>query len=129
MNKKQISDLKLGDAVVVDTESRIQPYVIGRVEKITATQITVNGVRYNKRTGIRIGDSDSWGRRQRLAETWPTGLMTIEEANKTNEEIKTKWEIQTLAVKIKDASLGHLKTLPIETLQQVIRLLGLEGGE
>ena len=129
MSKKQISEIQVGDQVVINTESSRQPYVIGNAEKITATQITVNGERYNKRTGVRIGDSETWGRRQRLAETWPTGLMTIEEANKANEEAKNKWIAQNLAVKIKDASLGRLKELPIDTLREVVRLLGLEDGE
>lgn len=129
-DKKRIDELKVGDRVAIDTRSLYGRYVIHEVTKITASQITIGGQRYNKRTGIRIGDGDSYSLRQEIAHNWPDyGLMSIEEAERRNNEAEQELKVKLLAVKIKDVPFGKLKDLPIETLKQVAKLLGLEDGE
>lgn len=128
--KTRIEQLAEGDRVAIDTGSNYGRYVIGEVTKVTATQITIGGERYNKRNGVRVGDGDSHYGRQEIATNWPKpGLLSIEEAERRNKEAEQELKVKLLAVKIKDAPMGKLKELPIETLQEVIRLLGLEDGE
>lgn len=127
MRKTRIEQLEVGDRVVIDTSSSYDRYVVGEVTRVTATQIAVGNVRYNKRTGIRMGDADSYSLRRQIAQDWKTGqLMSIEEAKRRNKEADEELRAKLLAVKIKDVPLGKLKGLPIETLQEVARLLGLE---
>lgn len=128
MNKKSIEQLEVGARVVIDTGSlHAARYLIREVTKITETQITVGGQRYNKRTGIRVGDGDSYVTRWQIAQDWPTHrLMSIEEAERRNREAEEEMEVKSLAAKISNVSFGALKSLPLETLQQVIKLLGLE---
>lgn len=127
MTKTRIEQLEEGDRVAIDTGSNYGRYVIGEVTKVTATQITIGGERYNKRNGVRVGDGDSFALRWQIATTWPGNvLLSIEEAERRNKEAEQERAVKLLAVKIKDAPLSKLKELPIEMLQEVIRLLGLE---
>lgn len=56
---RQVKDLQIGDEVVISPLGQGYPYRFGKVEKITATQVTASGTRYNKRDGVRIGDGDA----------------------------------------------------------------------
>lgn len=130
MTKTRIEQLALGDRVAIDTGSNYDRYVIGEVTKVTATQIAIGNVRYNKRTGVRMGDGERYSGRQEIATTWERNeLLSIEEAERCNKAAEQELRVKLLAVKIKDAPLGKLNKLPIETLQEVVRLLGLEDGE
>lgn len=129
--KTRIEQLEVGDRVAIDTGlNNYDRYVTQEVTKVTVTQIAIGNIRYNKRTGVRIGDADSYSLRRQIAQDWKTGaLLSIEEAERRNKEAEQELKAKLLAVKIKDAPLSKLKTLPLETLQQVIKLLGLEDGE
>lgn len=123
MTKPTVHQLQPGDEVVIHTGSALQPYIIGKVQKVTATQITVNGERYSKQTKTRIGDRDNWGRKQTLAETWRDGLMTVADANRKNEEVAREWEVKVLVHKIKDTHNSKLAKLPVDLLKQVVEML------
>jgi hypothetical protein len=127
MCKEQIEQLEVGDKVVIDTGSQWSPYKFATVEKLTATQLTAGRERFNRRDGVKIGDGDN-GYQTRLAMRYYPDyrLMTIEEAETANLEKKQDQQIKALAVKITNTHISHLKNLPLETLQQVIKLLELE---
>lgn len=119
---KRVDDLQPGDEVVIHTGNIHQPYTIGKVEKVTETQITVNGDRYSKHSKAHIGDNLRIAQ-YRLAETWRDGLMTVEEANSVNQEVAQEAEISRLARQIKDTPSKRFRKLPIDMLRQIVELL------
>jgi hypothetical protein len=127
MTKRNIEDLEVGDKVVINPPGERTPYKIGTVKKVTATQLTVDGTRFSRRDGVKIGDGSSYSYRTQLAQVWGKGLMTIEEAEQRNQEIQLEKEVALLASKIVNARLSHLRTLPVEVLREAVFLLGLEA--
>lgn len=126
----KINDLKIGDEVVIETGNAHQPYYIGKVEKITATQITIDKERYNKRNGVKIGEHrDTWSTRRlrQIAQLWGSKnygeLMTIEEARRENQAVAQEQRLKGLAVKIKDATIADLKRLGADELQAFVEKL------
>lgn len=57
---KELKDLQVGDEVVIYGGFQ---HTIGAIQKITKTQITVNGVKFRRDTGMRIS-SDRWNTQQ-----------------------------------------------------------------
>lgn len=132
MCKERIDQLEVGDKVVIDNGNHYgASYKVATVEKLTATQLTIGGERFNRRDGVRIGDGDRYSYRTQLATAYYPNhrLMTIEEAETANRQKEQEQEIAILARKIKDASYSGLRKLPLETLQQVIKLLQLEDTD
>lgn len=120
--QSEIEKLKPGDSVAIYTRSEVQPYIIGKVEKFTATQVTISGQVYMMTTGIRKGDADSYAARQEIA--YNKGrLMTIAQATRINEEIKADRDLTALVRQIKDAPVSRLKELPPELIRQIIEAL------
>ena len=127
MCKEKIEQLEVGDKVVIYTRD-YQPYKVATVEKLTMTQLTIDGERFNRRNGVRIGDGDSYSMRVEIAMNYfpHRHLMTVEEAETANLEKKQEQQVKVLAAKITNTHISYLKKLPLETLQQVIKLLQLE---
>ena len=59
-DRNWLEQLKVGDSVIVDGSYRGSS--IGKVEKITKTQIVVNGARFQRKSGFLVG-CDSWNRK------------------------------------------------------------------
>ena len=57
---KELKDLQVGDEVIIYSVFR---HTIGIIQKITKTQITVNGIKFRRETGIQIS-SDRWNTQQ-----------------------------------------------------------------
>ena len=127
----QINDLKIGDEAVIRT-GEYPPYKIGKVEKITKTQITIAGLRFNKKTGE---GRDTWSTRQlvtiaHIREAGRYRLMTADEANRINEKVAQEQELRRLANEIRYASISDLVRLGLDELTAfVAKLEALKDGE
>lgn len=96
-------------------------YSIGNVTRITPTRVYVNGMAFVKRTGLRVGDRNSYS---------PLSLSRkpIEEVQERIEQQKENMRRADLITKItKAASRNNLKQLNDETLSSLAELLGVES--
>lgn len=58
--KQLIENVKVGRSVVVINSSPMHRPYIGVVSKVTKTMIVADGIRYNRFTGRRCGENNSW---------------------------------------------------------------------
>ena len=56
----KFEDIKAGDYIVESCHPCHGPGLLHQVERVTNTQIIVNGRRYQKANGLRIDRKDSW---------------------------------------------------------------------
>jgi hypothetical protein len=56
----KFADIKAGDCIVQSCHPNNGPGLLRKVDRVTNTQIIVNGSRYRKADGGRIGEKDAW---------------------------------------------------------------------
>lgn len=131
-----LDTIKEGDKIVYGRSSN--SFIKATVTKVLKTRITVDcGTQFNRRTGVRIGDGDSWtNKTQILVEGgsgiyygWNKPLLTWEQADIIMAGAQLERERYFLAKKITDAKTKDLALLPLETLKEAIKLLGLENDK
>jgi hypothetical protein len=128
---KKLEELEVGDEVVVCVYSDA-PLKLIKVEKVTKTQLTTaDGIRFNRRDGIKIGEgytNDKWSSyiRTHIVYIFNTGVMSWQEAEIRNSELAARKEIDALARRIKDIPIGELTKLSAEVLRGVLFELGLD---
>lgn len=114
--------IQVGQQVVIYNPYSRQELEVHEVEKVTKTQITVNGMRFRKSDGYRVGSfvSDYYI----LTSRYPhNSLMTPEEAMKENAERSQEVKRMRLANKIRSVS---FREKSYETLVKVAQLLEVE---
>lgn len=126
-------EIKEGDRIVIreygDWWGREKQLLkIVKVTKVTATQITAGGVRFLRRSGYqfgrevrsaaRIADNGRYGGDERL--------MTPEEAEAKNKEIKRELDHKALAYRLRDVKFIELS---YETLLKLAEVLGMETSD
>lgn len=126
-------DLKPGDEIVIDF--RYDFAGNGRYYKVTVAGITEKKIKttlangrkmdFNRRNGKEWGSGDSY-RANSIATHYRGGFWTYADADAANREIDLKNQRNHLAVKINKVPYRHLQTLPIETLEQIIKLINYE---
>lgn len=124
-----------GQQVVIDNAYQgAGRYSVGTVVKVTKTRITVaspNGknYQYNRRNGIEIGYGDSWSRMPKIATKYsthgPNTLLSIEEANRLEQEAWLEADKKRLARAIRDANLSKFMALSVEELQAIADKIGV----
>lgn len=127
-------EIKEGDRIVIEEGGRGYGRIyktllfIATVTRVTKTQLTANGIRFSRRDGweasgrylrhkARImieGSADSYR------------LMTPEEAEVKNREIKRELDHKVLAYQIRDVKFIEL---PYETLLKLAEVLGMEAPD
>jgi hypothetical protein len=125
----KFEEIKVGDKVVIRPSddwrvSGPQLLKTAEVTKVTATQITAGGVRFKRRTGWEYGQ-DRYA--DRIETVWDNDkgdrLMTPEEAEARNKEVKREIDHRDLAYRIRDIKFIEY---PYETLLKLAEVLGLE---
>lgn len=124
--------IKVGDKIVIDVSdwySKDKSLRIEEVTRVTATQITVA-------SGIRFKKSDGWQtpkvyNQARIATSWTPGsggsrLMTVEQAEAKNAEIKQEQRAKDLVNQIFDRL---RQGVTYEALLKVAKVLEIETGE
>lgn len=115
-------DIEVGQQVVIYSPYNRQELQVYTVEKVTQTQITVNGKRYRKSDGHELG-SHSFGHYIETKHYPHYGLMTPEEAAKENIERGKELKRQRLANKIRGVT---FRDKSYEVLVKVAKLLEVE---
>lgn len=123
-------EIKEGDRIVIRERAdwwgndRL-PLKIETVTKVTKTQLTAGGMRFMRRTGWQVGrEARDAARILDNGKHWEDKrLMTPEEAETKNREIKRELNHKNLAYKIRDV---RFIELPYETLVKLAEVLGLE---
>jgi hypothetical protein len=72
----KFADIKVGDYIVESCHPCHGPALLRKVDRVTNTQIIVNGHRYRKADGGRIGEKNGW-RPARLMPATPERLHEI----------------------------------------------------
>ena len=121
----KLDHIKPGDEVVIAPRSDWDFYNIVKVEKVTATQITAGGEKFNKRTGVRIGDSGSVYC-MKLATINYFTLMSREEAERRNIERTQEQKRRAAITKIQNVTRSQLQKASTENLLLVLALLELK---
>lgn len=122
-------EIKVGDRIVIrpseDWWNRgPQLLRIELVTKVTATQITAGGKRFMKNRGWEYGQDRHAARISTVySSNAPERLMTPEEAEAKNKEIKRELDHKALAYRIRDIKFIELS---YETLLKLAEVLGLE---
>lgn len=123
---KNISDLKVGDVVVIG--NRRQPMTTETVTRLTATQIvTDSGKRFSKRTGDVIGGSSFHVQhylRRNINSMGGSGLMSVEEMHRENEQEANRQEILRYTALIQNNS-NKLRAMSLDDLKTIADLMGL----
>ena len=115
-----MDELKVGQVVVV-RHSGDELYTFHIVERLTAKSVLLDdGERYNRRGGKRWGWSDSL-HAPRIAFD-----MTREEAERVNKEKAANKRRNMLTKLIADGVYRRRGYVTVETLEQVVALLGLQ---
>lgn len=124
-----LENVEIGDKVVIAPTYQRDLYKVGTIEKITPTQVTIDGTRFNRRDGYRIGDGNSW-HRVRIAQNWFSDngnrLMTVEEADKRNAEITEENNRIKLIGILQNIRRSDMENIEVSILQQVVDMLGLK---
>lgn len=116
MEEPTLADLKAGDQVIVVFNHWGAIYSRGIVERVTASHILVNGIRYH-RAGRREGRSLG---RDSMSIRPLTKKSLAEEA-----EYLVEQEKKCLIAKLLEIGRQHLERLPAETLREAIEILKL----
>lgn len=116
---KQLSELVVGDMVVIETFNRQKPFISAAITRVTATLLIVGRNRFNRKTGVIIG-SNLPSLSPRICTN-----VTTEQAEQANVNAAVKNESAKLAKQIHDIGYVGLRNYPLETLQQVAKLLNL----
>jgi len=114
-----IENVTPGDSVLLWTNRGYSgskdTYTIEIVERVTKTQISVNGVRYTRSAGIERTSSD-W-RRNRI---YPLTDENLEEAEKLVVESKTRKRRSSLIYRMCSVSWSNI---PLEKLERIASVL------
>ena len=129
---KTLNNVQAGDKVVIYVSRwGTGSHRLMQVARTTKTQIIIMAERFKRSDGYMIG-SDSYTTARIVTTRLNNGilrLMTPEEGQRLIDHEKIQAEIEELAKCLSRLNPDYLKTLPIETLKEAARLLGLEEAE
>jgi hypothetical protein len=99
-------DVSIGDFVVVDPPSRGACRKICQVEKVTATQFTAGGYRFNKRNGWQIGGDSYYAATVKTAT--PELIKQVElEQRYSNAQARLRQKLNTLETLWREIDRNH----------------------
>lgn len=119
-------DIEVGQQVVIYNPYNRQELEVHTVERVTQTQVTVDGKRYRKSDGYQVGSQTFYGLCIRTKFYPHNGLMTPEEAAIENAEKGKELKRQRLANKIRGVT---FRDKSYEVLVEVAKLLEVEIDE
>lgn len=124
----RIEDLKVGDSVVYFPRSSMWgpgPMAnVGTVEKVTKTQVTVDGIRFLKRTGNKVGDA--YGMHiaiNRFGEGQSGHLWTTAQAEQHNKYVEEEKQKSIKIREIKNVTRHELDNMTLEELTAILDIL------
>jgi hypothetical protein len=106
----KFADIKAGDYIVESCHPCHGPGLLRKVERVTNTQIIVNGYRYRKADGFKLGDKDSW-RQACLVPATPELLYQIRQYRKIESAKRSLRELSQIG-ELKGNAIKLLKALP-----------------
>lgn len=106
----KFADVKAGDYIVESCHPCHGLGLLRQVERVTNAQIIINGYKYRKADGFRIGGKDSW-RRARLVPATPELLYQIRQYREIESAKRTLRELSQIG-ELKGNAIKLLKALP-----------------
>lgn len=107
MSTDWLAELKAGDTVILSGFGGAD--TLGKVDRVTATQIVVNTLRFNKDNGSKRGGSSRWAGRIHLVQPTPERVEGIKRREYVNQLIGLSREhLNTLSTDLLLASVAVL---------------------
>lgn len=122
---KRLNELEKGDKVAytdkwysISWGSHLDIWEPAIIEKDTDTQLTVNGMRFNRRNGVLIGQGGSYGRHTTRIVPWSVEIeKEIEETNGVIAEYEERRKLSDVINRTK------IKDLPLEKLRAIVSVI------
>ena len=97
MSADWLANIEPGDIVFIDSSPGLRKVI---VERLTATQVVVDGSKYNRKTGYAIGDFGAW--------TWRPSLLPLDDSTRARWAKQCKERNDAAVLRLLERNVGEV---------------------